>query len=170
MPVQPGFARPSREPALTTPFLVAAAEQPTTQSDKPLLIEMSKFLEACALECDETTLVFSTFQENANFNARMLGRYRVLADRASLVAAYLQEGVEQKVGLADIPKLRIVTFAEDDDLAAEWSVIVLSSRYCAMLCAREVIDQPIPGRRFEFILTHDRGLVTRAAITLANRL
>lgn len=170
MPLQPSFALPPQAAALATPFEVASAEQPSTQSDKPLLIEVSKFLEACALECDETTLVLSTFQENANFNDRMLERYSALAGRATLVAAFLQHGVELQRGLAGIRNLRIVTFGEDDRLAAEWSVIVLNSRYCAMLSAREVTDHQGPDDRFEYILTHDRRVVTEAAITLANRL
>ncbi|MEF2976584.1 sensor domain-containing phosphodiesterase [Subtercola sp. YIM 133946] len=163
-------SRPPRSPAASTPFDVAAAARDAVPSTKPLLIEASKFLEACALECDETTLVFSTFQDNANFNSRMLARYTALSERASLVAAFVQAGTEQQTGLPSLPNLRVASFDATDRLAAEWSVIVLSSRYCAMLSARETHEQHDDGDRFEYILTHDRRLVTLAAITLANRL
>ncbi|WP_158507086.1 EAL domain-containing protein [Subtercola sp. Z020] len=174
--VRPPFRAPTSRPLAATPFAVAAAERLPTPSNKLLLIEVSKFLEASALDCDETTLVFSTFQQNANFNARMLGRYTMLASRAGLVAAFVQADTEQEAGLGSVRDVRMVTFESDDALAAEWSVIVLNSRYCAMLSARETPDAgDAPDARetgdsFEYILTHDRGLVTRAAIALAGRL
>jgi DICT domain-containing protein len=54
-----------------------------------------------------------------------------------------------------------------DALRGEWNVIVVGPHHAAALVARDLGDTgPDRDRRFEFALTHDRGLVLEAARSL----
>ena len=55
--------------------------------------------------------------------------------------------------------------APDDPLAREWKVIVLGPHYAVAVTAR-ALDDPAAGdnRLFEYVVTHDRDLIIRAAL------
>jgi DICT domain-containing protein len=56
-------------------------------------------------------------------------------------------------------------------LCGEWSVIVVGPHFSGALVARDCGDSgPDPQRRFDFVITHDRQLVVRAARTVLRRL
>lgn len=73
------------------------------------------------------------------------------------------------------PGVRQVCLAADDALAAEWTVVALGPHTAAALIAREHPDNALRGRsdadrRFDFIITYDRSLVTAAACNLLDRI
>jgi EAL domain-containing protein (putative c-di-GMP-specific phosphodiesterase class I) len=152
-----------------TPFSVAEQSRAPKSSSKPLLIQASKFLEERALDGDRSTVVLSTFQLDANFNEAMRAKYTALALHTSLVAVFVQDDSDGMSLTSDIDRLELRSFPATDPLESEWSVIVLSATYAAMLTARE-LSEPDSARTFEFVLTHNRDLVTRGALSLAVRL
>lgn len=157
------------EAATSTPFAVAEQARTPMASTKPLLVQASKFLEARALDGDRSTIVLSTFQLDTNFNEAMRAKYAALALRTSLVAVFVQDFSAGIAVTSGIDRLELRSFPATDPLEAEWSVIVLSATYAAMLTARQSSD-PDHADHFDFILTHNRELVTRGALSLAVRL
>ncbi|RFA12301.1 hypothetical protein B7R22_15965 [Subtercola boreus] len=152
-----------------TPFSIAAQFRTPMTSTRPLLVQTSMLLEARALDGDSSMVVLSTFRDDADFGDDLRARYTTLASRSSLVAVFLQDRFGTLPALDGIDRLEVRAFAASDPLRAEWSMIVLSGTYSAMLTAREVSHPDGPGL-FEYILTHDRELVTRGALALAVRL
>jgi DICT domain-containing protein len=69
------------------------------------------------------------------------------------------------------PTVRTGQLAPDDPLAREWNVIVLGPHYAVAVTAR-ALDDPAAGdnRRFEYVVTHDRDLIIRAAFVLWARI
>ncbi|WP_158507188.1 EAL domain-containing protein [Subtercola sp. Z020] len=152
-----------------TPFTVAERSRAPKSSSKPLLIQASKFLEERALDGDRSTVVLSTFQLDSNFTDAMRAKYTALALHTSLVAVFVQEAANGMTLTTGVDRLELRSFPVADPLESEWSVIVLSATYAAMLTARELSGAD-NARNFEFVLTHNRDLVTRGALSLAVRL
>jgi len=68
------------------------------------------------------------------------------------------------------PGVRGVALDESEALRGEWNVIVLSPHFAAAFVGHDLGDDgPDAARRFEFAITHDRGLVIEAARTLLLR-
>jgi EAL domain-containing protein (putative c-di-GMP-specific phosphodiesterase class I) len=67
--------------------------------------------------------------------------------------------------------VRGVELHPDDPLCQEWVVVMLGADTCRALVARELgsLARHDSDRRFEFLITSDRGLVTRAARSLLSR-
>ena len=58
-----------------------------------------------------------------------------------------------------------------DPLRGEWDVIMVGPHFAAALVARDCGDDgPDADRRFDFVITHDRDLVVRAAQPLLDKL
>jgi EAL domain-containing protein (putative c-di-GMP-specific phosphodiesterase class I) len=166
---QPAFAAPisndSPRPAAPSPFTLVAARRPTIVGDKPLLLSFSRQLEARALELGRAAVILSTFQDERFFTERSAELYRCLGEHAVLVGAY-------GVGLTASPVagVRGVALDESEALRGEWNVIVLSPHFAAAFVGHDLGDDgPDASRRFEFAITHDRGLVIEAARTLLLR-
>ena len=110
-------------------------------------------------------VVVSSFQTASRFTRATERRYRSLAERCPLVCA---------IGL-DLspdrhPALRAVSLDAGDPLLDEWTVTVVGNHFAAALIARDMGDDgPDHDRRFEFVVTHDRDLVTAAARSLMVR-
>ena len=63
-----------------------------------------------------------------------------------------------------------MTASVDPD-RTEWDVIVLGPHFSAAFVARDIGDEgPDERRRFDFALTYDRELVTRAAASMMARI
>jgi DICT domain-containing protein len=59
----------------------------------------------------------------------------------------------------------------DDPLRDEWTVVVVSPHFSGALIARDVGDDgPDLERRFDYVITHDRELVTEAARIMLGRI
>jgi len=65
------------------------------------------------------------------------------------------------------PGVRGTALSVQDPLASEWTLVVLGAHESAALIARDLGDQgPDGDRSFEFVVTHDRDLITAAAHSL----
>jgi DICT domain-containing protein len=57
-----------------------------------------------------------------------------------------------------------VTLPPGDSLIQQWNVIVVGAHFAGALIARDCEDTgPDRSRRFDYVVTHDRALVLRAA-------
>lgn len=148
-----------------SPFGCLPSEVPLRRSTKPLLIELSKFLEREAIRLGSTCLVVAAFQEAKHFTPDTAHRYRELVRRVGFVAA-----IGQGLGPEPVCGLRGADLDPDDPVRGEWNVIVLAPHFAAALLARDLGDRgPDLQRRFEFALTYDRATVAAAAHTLLSR-
>jgi len=69
------------------------------------------------------------------------------------------------------PGVRGASLRPDDPLCGEWDVIMIGPHFAGALVARDCGDDgPDADRRFDFVITHDRDLVLRAAQPLLDRL
>ena len=67
--------------------------------------------------------------------------------------------------------VRGADLAPDDPLRGEWDLVVIGPHFAAALAAKDCGDTgPDRQRRFDFVVTHDRELVIRAAEPLLRRL
>jgi diguanylate cyclase (GGDEF)-like protein/PAS domain S-box-containing protein len=149
-----------------TPFAVVAAERSTAETTKRLLLPMSHHLENRAMRIGEGAVILSAFQEARHFTRATVRRYEALARSSSLVAAF---GVG--LGAEPIRGVRGADLEPDDDLAGEWSVVVIGPHFAGALVARDLGDTCADGdRRFTFTTAYDRGLVIAAARTLLTRI
>jgi EAL domain-containing protein (putative c-di-GMP-specific phosphodiesterase class I) len=133
---------------------------------KDVLLSITRALEAQARELGEHAVVVSTFQGVQNFSPATRARYELLGARAGLAVAL-------GVGMADHPAgdVRGAHLDPGDVLAGEWDVAVVGPHFAGALVARDLGDGgPDRDRRFEFVLTFDRELVTDVAATLIGRL
>jgi DICT domain-containing protein len=72
---------------------------------------------------------------------------------------------------APAPGVRGTALSVQDPLASEWTLVFLGAHKSAALIARDRGDQgPDGDRSFDFVVTHDRDLVTAAAHSLVGRL
>lgn len=167
LPAQRIEVRPSGATSMhDSPFAHAALRRPVRTSDKAMLIAMSKQLEAQALASGASAIVLSTFQDARYLTPDTVRRYRVLAARCSFVAAL---GVG--IGPHPLPGVRGATLAPDDPVVGEWDIAVLGPHFAAALVAQDLGDTTADerSRRFRFVLTHDRELVSGIAARLMSR-
>ena len=154
-------------PPARTPFELVARRMPLRTGPKHLLLAFSRHIEAMAFNTIDPPVVLSTVQTSAGLTPTTSRRYTRLAGTAPLVAVY-------GAGLPDATDAqgyRTVDIRPGDPLRTEWTVIVLGAHTSAALIARDLGDDgPDMARRFEFVITYDRGLVTRAARSLTARL
>jgi EAL domain-containing protein (putative c-di-GMP-specific phosphodiesterase class I) len=147
-----------------TPFEVIRRQLPVRRGEKNLLLSMSRHLERIAPRHD--AVILSTFQEARHFGAATRERYSELARTVPLVAA-LGVGLSAEPG----PGIRGVELSAAEPLRGEWDVIVLGPHFSAAFVARDIGDDgPDDRRRFDFALTYDRELVTRAAASMMARI
>lgn len=163
-----GMQLPNR--ALVAPrrgaFDVVTAHRPLRVGTKGLLIAMSKHLEQQALASGESGVVVSSFQEASFFTPSTRRRYEHLAEHLTFVGAL-------GVGMSTEPArgVRGGVLDPGDPLLAEWDVAVLGPHFAGALVARDLGDSgPDRSRRFEVVVTHDRGLVVEVATALMSRI
>jgi EAL domain-containing protein (putative c-di-GMP-specific phosphodiesterase class I) len=174
--VLPTGSRPTRaavellqEPPATdtrTPFEIVAAERATERAPKDLLLPMSKHIEHKALDAAEPGVLLACFQEAGHFTPATRVRFRWLSARVALAGAL-------GVGMPPTPApgVRGAALHPGDPLRGEWDVIMVGPHFAAALVARDCGDDgPDADRRFDFVITHDRGLVVRAAQPLLDKL
>lgn len=149
-----------------TPYEVAARGRVPRSSNRALLVEMSKFLEARAAASGDSALVLATFQNQSNLTPATMSRYRHLGARAGLVAAFVDGDArfDARDGIRTSP------ISADDALAREWDIVVLTADFSAVLAAVETNPGNHDVGEYDFVLTHDRPTVVEAAKTLIRRL
>ena len=160
-------ARPPSTPVPKedTPFRALQVRGVTTNvADVALLLEISMHLEAQASRQSDLVLL-AAFQDADRFTPQTARRYERVA-RALPFVAVLGAGL----GPTPAVGVRGAALRGDDPLRGEWAVIALSPHYAGALIARDLGDDgPRRERRFEYAVTHDRALVTAAALTTMKR-
>ncbi|CAN5319591.1 hypothetical protein BH20ACT9_BH20ACT9_18840 [soil metagenome] len=152
-------------PSGDTPYTVVASSRPVRRADKSLLLTISRALESQAAGLGPTGVLLAAFQDVTRFGAATRVRYREMARRAALVAAF-------GVGMDAQPlrSVRGAALAADDALTGEWSVVLVGPHFAAALAAVDLGDDgPDERRRFDFVITYERELVLAAAETLLAR-
>ena len=132
---------------------------------KDVLLSVTRALEAQALQLGAHAVIAATFQDVRHFTPRTRARYEQLGAHTSLAVAL-------GIGMPDPPAagVRGADLAPDDELVGEWDVRRAWPHYAGSLIARDLGDSgPDHQRRFEFVLTFDRQLVTEVAATLIAR-
>ena len=149
-----------------TPFEVVAASRSPQPARKDLLLPMSMHIEHKGLDAAEPGVLLACFQEARHFTSSTRARFGRLAKRAALTGAV---GVGMPV--TPVPGVRGAALRADDPLRGEWDVIMVGPHFAAALVAKDRGDDgPDDDRRFDFVITHDRDLVVRAAQPLLDRL
>lgn len=150
--------------SVVTPFDVVSATAPVKLGDRAMLVQVSTLLEERAAAGGDSAVLLATFQAEDNITAATRLRYEALVEAGCLLTAY-STGTS-----AALPHpARSVVVAEEDPLAAEWDVVLLTADYAAALTAREVDRTRHREGLYEFALTTDRELVTRCARALLSR-
>lgn len=162
-----GAALPPRAPRTDrTPFEIVAPVRGVRTGTKPLLLAISRQLEAQAWLQGEYAVVLATFQDAVYFTPASADRYKLLAEISAFVGA-LGEGL----GTEPVTGVRGAGLQRDERLRDEWDVAVIGPHFAAAFVARDLGDDgPDHLRRFEFALTHDRKLAVDAATALMQRI
>ena len=148
-----------------SPVALVHAQRGLRVGRKDVLLSVTRALEAQALKLGEHAVIAATFQDVRHFTPATRARYERLGARAGLTVAL-------GVGMPDPPAagVRGADLPTDDELVGEWDVAVLGPHYAGAIVARDLGDTgPDLLRRFEFVLTFDRHLVTEVAATLIGR-
>ena len=147
-----------------TPFEVVSASGGVRHGDRELLVQVSKLLEDRAFDGGDTAVLMATFQAEDNITPATRRRYERLVHRGCLLTVY-STGAS-----AAIPEPASNVVVDDDDpLAEEWDVVLLTADFAAALTAREIDPSRHGEGHYEFLLTTDRSLVVRAARALLAR-
>jgi len=155
---------PPVDPIEITPFGVVSATTALRTGDRAMLVQVSILLEERAAAAGDSAVLLSTFQAEDNISENTRLRYERLIESGCLLTAY-STGAS-----AALPHpARSVTVDDDDPLAAEWDVVLLTADYAAALTAREIDTSRHREGLYEFALTTDRDLVVRSARALLSR-
>ena len=152
-------------PTLSGVWDMAQDWHPPRRSTKPLLVALSKHLEAQAFAIGETAVLIGTFQHVKHFTPATARRYQELSRRTALAVALGE-------AMPDEPTegVRGGLLCENDPLRREWDVVVLSPHFAAALIAIDLGDTgPEHERRFDFVVSYDRDSVADAAAVLVSR-
>lgn len=153
--------------AVGSPFAVVAADPSVRTARKPMLVAISRHLEEQARSASDTPMVLSAFQRGTYFSGPTRTRYAELAQSCPLVAVFGRGITAQPT-----PAVRSVDLDADDPLCTEWAVVTLGPHTAAALFAREqkhARGSREDDRQFDFVVTHDRAIITAAASTLLQR-
>jgi len=152
-------------PRHRTPFELIGGVCDVGRSKKPLLIEVSKQLEAEARALGETAIVVAAFQDNPYFTQRTQVRYRELVKAAGFVGV-LGAGMQSE----PVKGVRGAALSAEDPLRGEWNIAVIAPHYAVCLAARDLGDRgPDAHRRFDYVVTFKRELAVAAAASMLQR-
>jgi EAL domain-containing protein (putative c-di-GMP-specific phosphodiesterase class I) len=155
---------PRRPPA--APWELVSGDASVRRARKPLLNAMSRHLERQIFAGDDATVLLGTFQHASYFSDLTARRYAELARSAFLVAAF-----GAGVSAEPTPGVRGQSLNDDDPLVDEWTVVVVSPHFAAALIAHDAGDLGAEAdRRFDYVVTFDRGTVLSAASSLMRRM
>src|SRR4051794_36312212 len=147
-------------------YAFAAEQRPSLRTTKPLLIEVSKLLEREAPARGDTAVILGAFEDVGHFTRATRMRYTELAERLAFVGA-LGRGIAP----TPVPGVRGAVLQPQDPVVGEWHVAVMAPHFSAALVASDLRDTgPDADRRFDYILTYDRDLVSQIAVGLMARM
>lgn len=152
-----------------SPFGLLGQHHPPKTARKKTVVAFSQHIETQAARAADPPIVLTALQRSQHLTPRTMARYRDLAARSPLVAVFgAQMPPEPASGI------RGIALDVDDPLTAEWTVVTLGPHTAAALIAREhpgnTADTADSDRRFDFVMTYDRALVTAAARNLLSRI
>ena len=150
-----------------TPFDVVAGHPSLSTAPKPTLVGIARHFEEQARSSVDSPMVLSAFSDQRHFDGPTRATYSALATTCPLVAVF-------GCGMTTDPSsgVRAVELDHSDPLGAQWVVLTLGPHTAAALIARERRDPSAESdadRQFDFLVTHDRTVVTAAARALLNR-
>jgi EAL domain-containing protein (putative c-di-GMP-specific phosphodiesterase class I) len=149
-----------------SPFAFVSEFVPARRAAKRILQEISVHLEAQAVNAFEPPVLRACVEDARHFSEATAQRYQELARRCSFTAI-LGAGMPRNPA----PGVRGGDLSADDPLTREWSVIVVGPHYAGALLARDArTEGNEEDRQFDYVVTHDRDLVLRAARLLMNRI
>ncbi|NHC12557.1 EAL domain-containing protein [Motilibacter sp. E257] len=159
-------SRGAYSPPAASPFALVSAARPVRRSSKHLLAALSRHLEDQARALGPAAVVLSTFQHARRFSGASARRFSDMASGAAFVGAL-------GGAMPDAPAagVRGAALAPDDPLVREWDLVVIGPHFSAALVAADRGDTDVPDaeRRFDHVLTFDRGLAVAAACALMSR-
>jgi len=149
-----------------SPYTLVTRKHSPRMADKRFLVELSKTLEAQALDADGAAIVLSSFQDVRHLTPSTIGRYEQLSRTGSLVAM-LGTGVDSP----PVAGARHAPLDPADPLQREWTLVVITPTWATLLTAHDFGDtgRPDGDRRFNVVLTHDRDLAVAASRSLLSR-
>jgi EAL domain-containing protein (putative c-di-GMP-specific phosphodiesterase class I) len=147
-----------------TPFDVVSASAPVKRGDRALLLQVSNLLEERAAQGGDSAVLLATFQAEDNITKATRLRYEALVEYGCLLTVY---STGAAAGLPHPARCDVVE--DEDPLAEEWDVVLLTADYAAALTARELDPTRHREGLYEFVLTTDRALVTECARALLSR-
>jgi hypothetical protein len=167
-----GWSLPTRplNPGLATdsPFELVRGRATIRTGRKQTLTGFSRHIESQAHDSTDPPILLTALQHVKHFTGRTQAEYRELAARSSMVAVF---GANMPADFGS--GVRGVALEPDDALAMEWTVLALGPHMAAALIAREHDDvdetRRDEDRRFDFVITYDRAIVTAAAVNLLAR-
>lgn len=152
-----------------SPFDFIKARSPMRTARKQTLIAFSRHIEGQACHAADPPMLLTALQQADYFTSATRRRYQNLADALPLVAVFGQN-LPAELGKG----VRGVHLPPEDPLCTEWTVLTLGPHTAAALLAREhsyAGGRPREeDRRFDFVITYDRSLVTAAARNLLGRM
>jgi DICT domain-containing protein len=111
-------------------------------------------------------VILGAFEDVRHFTPATRRRYAELAERVAFVGA-----LGRGIATVPAPGVRGAVLHPDDPVNGEWHVAVMAPHFCAALVAGDLGDTgPDPDRRFDYVLTYDRDLVSQIAAGLMGRM
>lgn len=141
---------------------------PAKIGHKSLLSALSRHLEHTAAVAGEPVTVLATFQNAESFTPAVAQRFSALAiaHPHAFVAALAVD-----MPARPAPHVHGIAIEPDELLSREWTITVVAPHYFGALIAHDLGDPDgEPDRRYAYIFTHDRPLVTSAARSLMRRI
>ena len=157
---------PSGTQTCASPFDLIADDPSVRTATRRTLSAISEHLEDQARNSTDTPMVLTALQDGIHFGPALRDRYAVLARTCPLVAVFgthLGDGAPSSV--------RTVELAADDPLVGQWVVLTIGPHTAAALIARERPGSTVAARdrQFDFVVTHDRTVITAAAVALLKK-
>jgi EAL domain-containing protein (putative c-di-GMP-specific phosphodiesterase class I) len=142
-----------------TPFEVLSEKSTPQRAAKSHLLHISQHLEELALRLSEPCLILAGFQKAAFFSEAKRLRYTTLAEANALTVVLADD-----VATDSSPCLHVGPLRPGSRMSDEWVVIVMGLHHAAAFVAKDCRDfGPDSQRRFDFVYTHDRALISAAA-------
>ncbi|MDF2823371.1 MAG: diguanylate phosphodiesterase [Mycobacterium sp.] len=156
-------------PRARSPFELIEGNHRVRTARKETVVAFSKHIETQAQRAADPPMVLTALQHSDHLTPATMRRYLDLAARSPLVAVF-GESMAPEPG----DGIRGVALRSDDPLCSEWSVITLGPHTAAALIARERPGGAAGGddsdRRFDFVITYERDIVTATARNLLDRM
>jgi EAL domain-containing protein (putative c-di-GMP-specific phosphodiesterase class I) len=162
---RPPFALPERRRTGSATAAAEAARKPLRVARRCVVAAFCRHIEEQARNSSDHPILLAALQRADDFSLESRQIYEEVATGSPLVVVFGRD-VPADLGGG----IRGVDLRPGDPLCDEWAVVTLGSDSCRALVARELPEpDPRGERRFEFLITSDRAIVTKAARNLLAR-